>query len=70
MAMEIQTIPLMELPQNNLNYNKIGWTSVFKSFYIPGGFNEELQKITYSAGAEYYQDSLCVSSGYFHEKPC
>jgi len=60
------------IAQNNLNYNKVGWTSgVFKSFGdAPGGFSEELQEITYSAGAEYlYQDSFALRLGYFHESP-
>ena len=60
------------IAQNNLNYNRRGWTSgVFRSFGdAPGGFSEELQEITYSAGAEYlYQDSFALRLGYFHESP-
>jgi hypothetical protein len=60
------------IAQNNLNYNKRGWTSgVIKSFGdAPGGFSEELQEVTYSVGAEYlYQDSFALRLGYFHESP-
>ena len=60
------------IAQNNLNYNRRGWTSgVFRSFGdAPGGFSEELQEITYSAGAEHlYQDSFALRLGYFHESP-
>jgi len=60
------------IAQNNLNYNRRGWTSgVFRSFGdAPGGLSEELQEITYSAGAEYlYQDSFALRLGYFHESP-
>jgi hypothetical protein len=60
------------IAQNNLNYNKRGWTSgVIRSFGdAPGGFSEELQEVTYAVGAEYlYQDSFAVRLGYFHESP-
>jgi len=66
------TISLEEKAQNNIDYNKIGWTEgIFKSFGdAPGGFSEELKEFTYSAGAEYmYQDSFAFRLGYFHESP-
>lgn len=55
---------------NNIEYNKIGWTSgIFRSFSdAPGGFSEELKEVTYSVGAEYmYQDSFAFRLGYFNE---
>ncbi|MFP4690992.1 MAG: type IX secretion system outer membrane channel protein PorV [Bacteroidales bacterium] len=34
----------------------------------PGGFNEELQEFTISAGAEYwYEEQFAIRAGYFHE---
>jgi hypothetical protein len=61
-----------DLRDANSDYKKIGWVSgVFQSFNdAPGGFNEELKEITYSAAAEYlYQDSFALRLGYFHENP-
>lgn len=58
--------------QANIDYNNIGWVSgIFQSFTdAPGGFEEELQEVTYSIGAEYrYQDSFALRTGYFHESP-
>lgn len=66
------TITSEERAQNLTNYRSIGWASgIFKSFNdAPGGFNEELKEISYSAGAEYlYQDSFAMRLGYFHESP-
>ena len=60
------------LNKNKADYKKIGWASgIFKSFGdAPDGFKEELQEITYAAGAEYlYQDSFAIRAGYFHENP-
>lgn len=56
--------------QNNIKYNKIGWTEgIFKSFNdAPDGISEELKEVTYSVGAEYmYQDSFAFRLGYFNE---
>lgn len=66
------TITPEEKAQNNIDYNKIGWTEgIFKSFGdAPGGFSEELKEFTYSVGAEYmYQDSFALRMGYFNESP-
>lgn len=66
------TITSEEKAQNNIAYNKIGWTEgIFKSFNdAPGGFSEELKEFTYSVGAEYmYQDSFALRMGYFNESP-
>jgi len=65
-------INTQDLRDANSDYKKIGWVSgVFQSFNdAPGGFNEELKEITYSAAAEYlYQDSFALRLGYFHENP-
>jgi len=42
---------------------------LFQSFYdAPGGFNEELREVAYSAGVEYmYYQQFAVRCGYFHE---
>lgn len=42
---------------------------IIQSFYdAPGGFDEELQEIKYSIGAEYwYANQFAVRAGYFHE---
>lgn len=44
-------------------------TGIFRSFYdAPGGMEEELHEITYSAGLEYwYADQFALRAGYFHE---
>ncbi|WP_413999390.1 type IX secretion system outer membrane channel protein PorV [Flavobacterium sp. W1B] len=60
------------LNKNQEDYRRISWVSgVFKSFGdAPDGIKEELQEITYAAGAEYlYQDSFAMRMGYFHESP-
>ena len=65
-------INTQDLRDANSDYKKIGWVSgVFQSFNdAPGGFNEELKEITYSAAVEYlYQDSFALRLGYFHENP-
>ncbi len=66
------TITSEEKAENNIAYNKIGWTEgIFKSFNdAPGGFSEELKEFTYSVGAEYmYQNSFALRMGYFNESP-
>ena len=44
---------------------------IFGSFTdAPGGFREEMQEISYSAGAEYsYNKQLSLRAGYFYENP-
>jgi hypothetical protein len=54
------------------NYrNKGVVSSWFSSFGdAPGGFREEMQEVTISAGAEFvYQDQFFVRAGYFFENP-
>ena len=51
-------------------YNQIGSIQgIFKSFGdAPGGFNEEMQEITWALGAEYnYRDVFAFRAGYFNE---
>lgn len=45
------------------------FSGMFVSFAdAPGGFEEEMQEVTYSLGAEYmYDDSFGLRAGYFHE---
>src|ERR1035437_898510 len=45
--------------------------AIFQSFYdAPGGFKEELRKITYSFGLEYwYNNQFAIRGGYFYEDP-
>ncbi len=42
---------------------------LFRSFYdAPGGFGEEINELTYSAGVEYwYANQFAIRGGYFHE---
>ena len=44
-------------------------SGIFKSFHdAPGGFNEELEEIRWSVGAEYvYNDKFSLRAGYHHE---
>jgi len=53
-------------------YNQVSPISgIFKSFSdAPGGFEEELQEIQWSAGAEYsYNNQFFVRAGYHYEHP-
>lgn len=69
----------METAEGQEEYNKAldKWngmspiTGIFKSFNdAPGGFKEELQEITVSAGAEYnYNQQFFVRAGYNYEHP-
>jgi hypothetical protein len=66
-------------PIRDVNGNVISGTDdnrsvvsgIFGSFSdAPGGFSEELQEISYSAGAEYmYSKTFAVRAGYFYENP-
>ncbi len=50
--------------------NEVGIVQgVLQSFYdAPGGFKEEMQELTFSAGIEYwYAKQFAVRAGYFHE---
>jgi len=55
--------------QSGKNPNVSVLTGMIQSFYdAPGGFQEELQEITYSIGAEYwYRKQFALRTGYFHE---
>ncbi|MCQ2096101.1 MAG: type IX secretion system outer membrane channel protein PorV [Bacteroidaceae bacterium] len=52
-------------------YNISPITGIFKSFHdAPGGFEEELQEIQWSLGAEYsYNNQFFVRAGYHYEHP-
>jgi Type IX secretion system protein PorV len=65
-------VPTPPSPNDSLgliNYSNIGVVDgMFKSFSAPGGFQQEMQQVTYSIGAEYwYNDLFAVRAGYFHE---
>jgi len=50
-------------------YNVSSISGIFKSFSdAPGGFKEEMQEISWSAGAEYvYNDKFSLRAGYHHQ---
>lgn len=53
------------------NSNKSVPAGIFGSFSdAPGGFNEEMQELSYSAGLEYwYNKQFALRTGYFYENP-
>lgn len=53
------------------NRNKSVPAGIFGSFSdAPGGFSEEMQEISYSAGLEYwYNKQFALRTGYFYENP-
>jgi len=55
------------IPDNSSNQSVI--SSIFSSFSdAPGGFKEEMQEITLSAGLEYwYNKRFAIRTGYFNE---
>lgn len=58
------------VPSNQLEDKELSVpAAIFKSFGdAPGGFDQELQEITFSLGAEYwYNKQFAVRAGYFHE---
>jgi hypothetical protein len=52
-------------------YNVSPISGIFKSFHdAPGGFKEELQEISWSAGIEYsYNNKFFLRAGYHYEHP-
>jgi hypothetical protein len=55
----------------DINQNESVPAGIFGSFSdAPGGFKEELQEISYSAGLEYwYNKQFALRTGYFYENP-
>jgi hypothetical protein len=55
----------------DINQDKSVPAGIFGSFSdAPGGFKEELQEISYSAGLEYwYNKQFALRTGYFYENP-
>ncbi len=64
------TVDYNKLADNPDYYNDMtALEGMLSSFYdAPGGFKEEMQEITWSAGTEYaYNNQFFVRAGYFHE---
>jgi hypothetical protein len=59
------------ITQIDRNRNKSVPAGIFGSFSdAPGGFKEEMQEISYSAGLEYwYNKQFALRTGYFYENP-
>lgn len=70
-------VPTQPLLDNNGNIidgkdpNRSVPSAIFSSFNdAPGGFSEELQEVSISAGAEYwYNQQFALRTGYFYESP-
>lgn len=64
-------VPTPKYDENNknLNGNKSVMSAIFSSFGdAPGGFREELQEVTFAAGAEYtYNNMISFRAGMFNE---
>jgi len=66
----VPTVDYLKTADNRNYYNDMtALQGMISSFYdAPGGFKEEMQEITWSAGAEYaYNNQFFVRAGYFNE---